>query len=320
MSTSKKLSDDEVEALVGGLADEASQDLTGYSGEIKAVRLGVDDLSVLGDYFALRMINERFCRLVKSIFTSIFRAQPSISAFPPEIKTFAEYKNGTSDFVSLTISKVDALKGSQLLVLEPELVSALTSTYYGGSMIKTLRKIDGEFTATEELVIEQVTKNINDMLENAWSELLPISLDIQSHEEQLQQTSFMDDDDTAVCCGFQLQLGDEITSRIDIVYPLQMLKPIASQLNAKPSGETSDRDLTWRQQLERAVLTIPLNLSAEVARAKIDIGNLSEVKINDALPVTLRDGVTVRIGGKHLYTAELGNKSNITALEIRTKH
>lgn len=320
MSISKKLSDDEVEALVGGLADEASSDLTKYSGEIKSVRLGVDDLSVLGDYFALRMVNERFCRLIKSIFTSIFRSQPSISAFPPEIKTFAEYKNDTNDFVSLTISRVGALKGSQLLVLEPELISALTSIYYGGSMIKAVRKIDGEFTATEELVIEQVSKNINDTLENAWAELLPISFDILSHEEQLQQTSFMDDDERAVCCGFQLILGDEITSRIDIVYPLQMLKPIASQLNAKSQGEMSDRDLTWRQQLERAVLTIPLNLSAEVARAKVDIGKLSEVKINDALPVSLREGVTVRIEGKHLYTAELGNRSNITALEIKTKH
>ena len=132
MARSKKLSDDEVEALIGVLGDEDSENAPNpnYQAEIRKVELGVDDLSILGDYFALRMINERFCRLCKSIFASILRLQPKVSAFPPEIKTFGEYKSELDEFMSLTISKVDALKGIQLLALEPELVSALTSSFY----------------------------------------------------------------------------------------------------------------------------------------------------------------------------------------------
>lgn len=322
MARSKKLSDDEVEALIGVLGDEDAENAPNpnYQAEIRKVELGVDDLSILGDYFALRMINERFCRLCKSIFASILRLQPKVSAFPPEIKTFGEYKSELDEFMSLTISKVDALKGIQLLALEPELVSALTSSYYGGSIIKTLRKIEGEFTATENLVIKTVSQGINDTLEKAWSELFPISFHFQAHEEQLQQTSFLDNEDVVVVCSFNLQLPDEISSRIDILYPLQMLKPIASKLKARPQSEQNERDLTWQQKLERAVLTIPLKLTAEIAKIKIDIGKLSDVKKDDTLPVLLGTGVKVCVEGKHTYTADLGNKADRTAIEIQKIH
>ena len=36
--------------------------------EVRPFVFGSDDLSLLGDYYALRLINERFARLARSIF------------------------------------------------------------------------------------------------------------------------------------------------------------------------------------------------------------------------------------------------------------
>ena len=68
MASSKKLSTDEVEALIGGLADEETAGIDPQRSDVRPVSLGLDDFSVLGDYYALRMINERFCRLCRSVF------------------------------------------------------------------------------------------------------------------------------------------------------------------------------------------------------------------------------------------------------------
>ena len=71
-NTSRKLSSDEVSALMEGLQ---SGEITANSGlnndvEVTDFTFGSDNLELLGDYYALRLINERFARLVRSIFLS----------------------------------------------------------------------------------------------------------------------------------------------------------------------------------------------------------------------------------------------------------
>ena len=90
MASSKKLTSEEVNALIDGLDGNGGGSSIVSMGEevdVKPFSFGSDDLSLLGDYYALRMINERFCRFARSIFLPMLRIQPRISSFPPEVKT-----------------------------------------------------------------------------------------------------------------------------------------------------------------------------------------------------------------------------------------
>ena len=69
MTSTRKLSTNEVNALIDGLNNEneaapAIADIS-ESTDIRDFQFGSDDLSLLGDYYALRMINERFSRLAR---------------------------------------------------------------------------------------------------------------------------------------------------------------------------------------------------------------------------------------------------------------
>ena len=56
------------------------------------------------------------------------------SSFPPEVKSFDEYVERICDnFVSVTNSRIEELRGNALLVIEAPFVSHLTNSYYGGS-------------------------------------------------------------------------------------------------------------------------------------------------------------------------------------------
>ena len=86
---SRKLSSDEVTALMEGLKTGDLSKSTIKSGkdvEVKPFTFGSDDLTLLGDYYALRLINERFARMVRTVFLPLLRVQPRISSFPPEVK------------------------------------------------------------------------------------------------------------------------------------------------------------------------------------------------------------------------------------------
>jgi flagellar motor switch protein FliM len=322
MAASKKLTSEEVDALIAGLGDD-SEALDSVSSvealEVKSFSFGSDDLSLLGDYYALRMINERFCRFARSVFLPMLRIQPRISSFPPEVKTFDEYSADADSFMSLTTSRLEELRGSSLLVVAPNFISLLTNAYYGGTAVRPLRRVPGEFTATEQRVIEIISGGLMTAMQNAWKDLTPVSFAIQSHEENMQFASFVDNSETVIVCTFLVQLPGSEPATFDVVYPLQTLKPIASLLRSRVQSEFVTEDLSWRQKLERSILNIPLVVTAELARPKVSIKNLLNLQDGDTFPMQVNNGIKVLVEGKTLFNAELGQVGPQAALYLRDR-
>lgn len=323
MVSSRKLSNEEVEALIEGLRTSSIEtDGVFFDGDNSGVRpftFGSDDLSLLGDYYALRMINERFSRLARSVFLPMLRVQPRISSFPPEVKTFDDYSTGSETFVSLTNSRMEELRGSQLLVLPPNFISLLTNSYYGGTAVRPLKRVQGEFTATEQRVIEIVTEGLNNALQLAWRDLTPVSFSIQGREENMQFASFVDGSETVIICSFVVQLPTTEPATFDVIYPLQTLKPIASQLRSRVQSDYVDNDLSWRQRLERAILNIPLSLNGRLAEPTTALHKLIQLQSGDTFPMQLHEGVQVLVEGRPMFMAELGQVGPQAALHLTSR-
>ena len=200
MVGSRKLSNDEVEALLSGLDEESTEESTQQFDptEVREFKFGTEDLSLLGDYYALRMINEKMCRFTRSVFLPMLRIMPRISSFPPEVKSFDEYVESCDKFVSVTNSRFEELRGNARLVIEAPFVSHLTNSYYGGSKVQSLFSQSGEFTATEQRIIEIITEGMNASMEAAWKDMLQTKFEVQSREENIQFVSFVDGADTVI--------------------------------------------------------------------------------------------------------------------------
>jgi flagellar motor switch protein FliM len=298
MAATRKLTPEEVEALIEGLgtgSGSSSGLLNGSDAEVRPFMFGSDDLSLLGDYHALRMINERFCRMARSVFLPFLRIQPRISSFPPEVKTFDLYVQESDTFVSLTTSRMEELRGSQLMVIQPSFISLLTDSYYGGTTVQALKRYQGEFTATEQRVIEIVTEGLIQSLQTAWRDLLTVTIGVQGREENIQFASFVDGSDTVIVCSFVVQLPRGEPAQFDVIYPLQTLKPIASQLRSRVQSDFVQDDMSWRQKLEHAILNIPLQLTAEIAQPTTSLRNLIHLQEGDVYPMQLHDGIRVKV-------------------------
>ncbi|MEC7732196.1 MAG: flagellar motor switch protein FliM, partial [Pseudomonadota bacterium] len=224
--SSRKLSSDEVNALIEGLNSETTSQTSAAdlsdADNVRPFTLGSDDLTVLGDYYALRMINERFARNSRSIFLPMLRLQPRISSFPPEVKTFDEYCSGLEGFMSLTTMRMEELRGTLMLVLEPNFIATMTNSYYGGPAEPPNSKRT-EFTDTETRLIELVTSGLASVLQNSWRDLMPVTLTEMGREVNPQFAAFVDGSDLVIVCSFVVQLPDLDPVNFDIVYPLQTL-------------------------------------------------------------------------------------------------
>ncbi len=319
MAATRKLTPEEVEALIEGLgagSGSTSGLLNGSDAEVRPFMFGSDDLSLLGDYHALRMINERFCRMARSVFLPFLLIQPRISSFPPEVKTFDLYVQESDTFVSLTTSRMEELRGSQLMVIQPSFISLLTDSYYGGTTVQALKRYQGEFTATEQRVIEIVTEGLIQSLQTAWRDLLTVTIGVQGREENIQFASFVDGSDTVIVCSFVVQLPRGEPAQFDVIYPLQTLKPIASQLRSRVQSDFVQDDMSWRQKLEHAILNIPLQLTAEIAQPTTSLRNLIHLQEGDVYPMQLHDGIRVKVEDRAIFEAQLGQVGAQTALNL----
>ena len=319
-NTSRKLSSDEVSALMEGLQ---SGDISSNSGvnndvEVTDFTFGSDNLELLGDYYALRLINERFARLVRSIFLPMIRIQPKINPFPPEVKTFDEYSAGLNSFMSLTTSRIDELRGSMLLVLEPSFISVLTNCYYGGKLAN-FPTAKAEFTATEERIIEIVSDGIGQCLETAWKDLMPISIRHQAREVNPQFATLVEASDSVIICSFVVQLPNIDSASFDVIYPLQTLKPIASLLRSRVQSDVVDDDVSWRERLEKSILNIPLPISAILSEPSVSLSKLVSIKQGDVVNLPPIDGVDFYVNDKLLFKAEIGETNGQVAVSLKNR-
>ena len=154
----------------------------------------------MGDYYALRLINERFARFARSVFQPMLRLQPRISSFPPEVKSFDEYSSSLDSFMSLSTYRIEELRGSLLLVLSPTFISILTNAYYGGN-IEVLKTNRQEFTATEERIIEMASDGLMRELKPSWKDLTPVNFTKIGREVNPQFTTFVDASDLVIICS-----------------------------------------------------------------------------------------------------------------------
>ena len=319
-NTSRKLSSDEVSALMAGLQ---SGDINTNSGintdiEVTDFTFGSDNLELLGDYYALRLINERFARLVRSIFLPMIRIQPKINPFPPEVKTYDEYSAGLNSFMSLTTSRIDELRGSMLLVLEPSFISVLTNCYYGGKLAN-FPSVKAEFTATEERIIEIVSDGICQCLQNAWKDLMPITIKHQAREVNPQFATLVESTDSVIICSFVVQLPNIDSASFDVIYPLQTLKPIASLLRSRVQSDVIDDDVSWRERMEKSVLNVPLPVSAILSEPSLSLSKLVRLQKGDIVNLPPIDGVDFFVDDKLLFKAEIGETNGQVAVSIKNR-
>jgi flagellar motor switch protein FliM len=305
--SSNKLTQDEVDALIRSVdtSVKAKADVSA-SKNIRNFVFGSDDLSLLGDYYALRVINERFARLARAVFQPMLRVQPRITALLPEVQTFDEYCKDAPALMSLTTSRIDELRGSKMMVIQPGFISVLTNAYYGGDIgIKC--KPRAEFTATESRVIEIISEGLNKTLLLAWQDLMQLTFSDESREENLQFASFVDGSEIVIVCSFSVQL------------PKAALKPIAAQLRSRMQSEVLEDDMTWRQRLERAVSEVRLPINVQLSNPSVSLRDLISVRKGDVYPIQVREGLSVLVQGHKMFIANIGEVAGTSAITITQK-
>ena len=312
------LSQDEVDALLGGVDDGAidtSSDEDGFDGEARPFDFNNQERSVRGRLPTLEMINERFARYFRVSFFNLLRKSPEISVNGIEMVKFNEYIQTLFVPTSLSMIKMAPLRGTGLIMLDPKLVFILVDNFFGGD--GTIHaKIEGrEFTSTELRVIEKVVHICFEDLVKAWEPVMAVNFNYHNHEVNPNMATIVSPTEVVVVSNFHVEL-DGGGGDIHMVYPYSMIEPIRTLLDAGVQSDHGDIDERWAILLKEELMHAKINMQALFVEKQLPVSDLINFKTGDIIPFDLPEQVMILAEDMPIIRGQYGEHQGNAAVKV----
>lgn len=316
MSDNELLSEEEILALVEmGESDEAEaynldSDADGYD-------IASEDSSLTSHLGSLDMVNERFARLFRVSLKSLLRYQPKIESLPVDVERFATHMGSLTTPISLNVIKIPPLRGSMLIIIDPQLIFNSLDSFFGGAGSHT--EISGirDFTPTEYRIIQMILQRVFQDMKLAWAPLHSVAFEFINSEVNPQFTSIVDDNDLIIINKFNIEMAHNINGSIEIIYPYSAMEPIRDLLRNQVMGDSDiDDERIWNNYLKVAIEEVSLDVKSDLANPQISLLELRNLKVGDVIPIKMPETVTVTAKGIPLFNGVYGSSNGQAAVKI----
>ncbi len=311
------LSQDEVDALLGGVdSGDVDTDNDGLEdGSARAFDFNNQERIIRGRLPTLEMINERFARYFRVSFFGLLRRTPEISVNGIQMIKFSEYIHTLFVPTSLSLIKMDPLRGTGLIMLDPKLVFILVDNFFGGDG-SIHAKIEGrEFTSTELRVIEKIVFMCFDDLVKAWEPVMAVNFNYHSHEVNPQMATIVSPSEVIVVSKFQIEL-DGGGGDIHVVYPYSMLEPIRNLLDTGVQSDHGDIDERWAILLKEELMHAKIDMQALFVEKQVPLSDLINFKAGDIIPIDLPEQVLVLAEEMPVIRGQFGEHQGNAAVKV----
>jgi flagellar motor switch protein FliM len=320
--SSQLLSQEEIDALV----TSADADSSGFSSpgiyktnpNAKFYDLASEDSGLVAHLGALEMISDRFSRLFRVTLSGMLQYQPKIRVAELRVESFQDYRKQLKIPLSLNIIKLDGLRGNGLIVIEPQIIFNSLDRFFGGGG-KSRTTVEGmrEFTPTESRVIQMIVQGVFGDLKKSWDPVYKLDFEHVNSEINPQFAQIVDDSDLVIISDFEIEMANDISGTIQVVYPFGAMKPIRHLLKNQVQADYADeRDRAWKRQLKDCVKDVELDLKSDLAYPRISLLDLMNLKVGDIIPIKMPDTVVVQVEGVPTYEGIYGTVNGHAAIRL----
>jgi flagellar motor switch protein FliM len=311
------LSQDEVDALLQGITGE-SQKLEPeeqVSGGIRDYDLASQERIVRGRMPTMEVINERFARNIRIGLFNFIRKSPEVSIGGIKVQKFSAFLREIVVPTNFNIMSVKPLRGSGLIVCDPNLVFAVIDALFGGQG-KFHTRIEGrDFSPTEQRVILRLVETITAEYRKAWQGIYPLDLEYQRSEMQPQFANIATPSEIVVATAFTLEIGDT-SGTVHFCIPYSTLEPIRDVLYSTIQGDSSEPDRRWVKLLQGQIQAAEVELVAELAHAPATVEQLLSFKPGDFIELDLEPVIQAKVDGVPIFDCHYGTSNGRYSVKI----
>lgn len=319
--TSDLLSQDEIDALLNGVDTGAieTEEPPHDPAVARTYDFASQDRIVRGRLPTLEMINERFVRTWRIGLFNLLRRSAELSVRGIETIKFGDYLHSLYVPTNLNLIKFKPLRGVGLIVFEPKLVFTMVDNFFGGDG-RYPAKIEGrEFTQTEMRVIQLLLKQTFTDLVDAWAPVMPVDFEYITSEVNPHFANIVSPREYVVVSRFHVEL-DGGGGDLHVTLPYSMLEPIRELLDAGIQSDRVHDDDSFRETMHQQLRQAEVTVSSVLAEKRINLRQLTQLKVGDILPIDLPRSVPVCVEQVPVFTGEFGISNGQNAVKIVAKH
>ena len=311
------LSQDEVDALLKGVTgevDEAPAEAADPS-VARPYNLATQERIVRGRMPTLEIINERFARQLRIGLYNFLRRAVEISVGPVKVTKYSEFIRNLVVPTNLNLVHIKPLRGTALVILNPDLVFLIIDNLFGGDGRFHTRVEGRDFTQTEQRIIQRVLKVIFESYEKSWEPIYPIEFDYIRSEMNTQFTSIATPNEVVVTISFAIELG-QVSGEMHFCMPYSMIEPIKDLLTSSLQAENLEVDKRWMRLMRQQIQMADVELIANLGTAEVSLRDLVNMKVGDVIPLDIPKTVEAKIDGVPVMECAYGKFNGQYTLRV----
>jgi flagellar motor switch protein FliM len=311
------LSQDEVDALLQGITGESQklEQEEAPSGGIRDYDLSSQERIVRGRMPTMEVINERFARNIRIGLFNFIRKSPEVAIGGIKVQKYSAFLREIVVPTNFNIVSVKPLRGSGLIVCDPNLVFAVIDALFGGAG-KYHTRIEGrDFSPTEQRVILRLVEVITAEYRKAWTGVYPLDLEYQRSEMQPQFANIATPSEIVVATSFTLEVGDT-SGTVHFCIPYSTLEPIRDVLYSTIQGDSAEPDRRWVKLLQNQIQSAEVELVAELGHAPATVEQLLSFKPGDFIELDLEPVIEAKVDGVPIFDCHYGTSNGRYSIKI----
>ena len=310
------LSQEEVDALLKGVTGEADDaPPESHEGGIKSYDLGRQERIVRGRMPTLELINERFARYLRIGLFSYMHRSTEISVGPIKVQKYSEFIRNLVVPTNLNLIQAKPLRGTGLIVFDPNLVFLIVDNMFGGDGRFHTRVEGRDFTATEQRIIQGMLGVVFEEYQKAWAPVHPLKFEYVRSEMNTQFANIATPSEVVVSVTFTIELSGT-TAEMHFCLPYSMVEPIRDVLYSTMHSEQASSDKRWTGTLTRQLQTAEVELVATLGSTSVTFGDIVKMKTGDIIPITIDSNIPVAVNGVPVVECRYGIRNGQYALKI----
>src|SRR3954468_1252774 len=310
------LSQEEVDALLKGVTgdlDEGSAPVD-ESG-VRPYNLATQERIVRGRMPTLEIINERFARLLRIGLFNFLHRTAEVSIGPVRVAKYSEFIRNLVVPTNLNLVHMKPLRGTVLMVFDPNLVFLLVDNMFGGDGRFHARVEGRDFTLTEQRIIQRILNIVFETYAKSWEPVYPIEFEYIRSEMNTQFANIATPNEVVVSTTFTIELGP-VSGEMHFCTPYSMIEPIRDILTSSLQGETLEMDKRWIRLMKQQIQTAEVEIIADLGTAKATLGGILNMKVGDIIPLSIPELVAAKVDGVPVMDCTYGKFNGQYALRV----
>jgi flagellar motor switch protein FliM len=312
------LSQEEVDALLKGVSgegEEASTQETRADDGVKPYDLGRQERIVRGRMPTLELINERFARLLRIGLFNYMHKGTEISLGPIKVQKYSEFIRNLVVPTNLNLVTVKPLRGTALVVFDPNLVFLVVDSMFGGDGRFHTRVEGRDFTPTEQRIIQGLLQVFFTEYEKAWKSVFPLKFEYVRSEMNTQFANIATPSEIVVAVSFAIELNGN-SAEMHLCLPYAMIEPIRDVLYSTMHSEQAGADKRWTGTLTRQLQLAEVELVIPLGTSEMSLADIVAMKVGDVLPISVDSHVQAMVDGVPVMNCRYGVRNGQYALRV----